>query len=540
MDIYIGTIKKVLDSRIFLFSLGCSLLVATCFSHFWNLNDVPSGIYVDESSLAYNSFCIARTGADEHGIRYPVFFLCFGNYQDPVMAYVDAALVTIFDFEKWVIRLPSGLFHVLAAIVFFFLASKFTRYKMICMTGAFVVSVLPWLFPLSRTGIGGYMPMVFGIIVGCYSLFEAFGKRSIMWAIMAGISWAFTMYAHQIGRPMTAVILLCFVLSFNVLIVKRWKTASIFLFILIAALIPMAVYVYHTPASMTSRFNAIAVWREAQPVSEVCFGILQRYLEYFSLDFLFISGDRDLRHNIGTGELFLFLLPLILAGFYVMIRYFKQNPYYRFILLCVLTYPAAAVLTISHYHSTRCMNGAPFWCITSAIGLNFLYLKRKKMGIVLIVIMFMAAYEIPDYMFKYFGKYQKECRASFSADAVEAVRKSLSHLGKDETLYISKYIFFPEEMKPEFKPEFYTNILFLMKLDPVVYRKRGIPEEKVCLYQEKIVRPGILLTLDNLYFLDENNNIRGSKDFEKRPSDCKLIERIPTPSGIYFEIYRVN
>ncbi|MFZ2654400.1 MAG: glycosyltransferase family 39 protein [Victivallales bacterium] len=499
---------------------------------------MPNGIFVDESSVAYNAYCIERTGADEHGIGYPVFFLCFGNYQDPVMVYTVAAFINVFGFEKWVVRFPSGLYHVLAAVSFFFLAVKFMRNKLICIAGAFVFSVIPWLFPLSRTGIGGYLPMVLGIIAGCYFLFEAFGKRSFPAAVLAGISWAFTMYAHQIGRPMAAVILICFVLSMNYLLLRRWRVFAVFVSTYVLLMIPMILYVVSNPRSMTDRFNAISLFKDSTVTNAVS-GLFQRYFEYFGFNFLFFTGDEILRHNIGTGELFIFMFPLLLAGGYVLIRYFKRNPIYRFILLCVLTYPLAASLTANHYHCTRCMNGVPFLCIAALIGMKYIYARRKRFGILLAVILAIAAYEIPSYMTRYFGAYQVDSRSSFNATQVEAVGRALKFLGGNETLYISRFIFFPEEIQPQFKPEFYTNILFLAKIDPLLYQRGGLPPEKVRLYEGNFDRPGVLLTLDSLYLMDENGNVRITKDFEKRPGNLNLIEKIPVPSGINIEIYRV-
>ena len=36
------------------------------------------GFFIDESSIAYNAWSIARSGVDEHGARVPVYFAAFG------------------------------------------------------------------------------------------------------------------------------------------------------------------------------------------------------------------------------------------------------------------------------------------------------------------------------------------------------------------------------------------------------------------------------------------------------------------------------
>ncbi|MCX6984195.1 MAG: glycosyltransferase family 39 protein, partial [Lentisphaerae bacterium] len=168
------------------------LLALTGFLHFFRTGEVPCGFYADEASVGYNAFCISETGADEYGIRYPVFFKCFDNYQDPVMIYSLVPLIKMFGTEKWVVRFPSGLFHILASIAFFSLASKYAGNRWICLGGAFVFSILPWIFPLSRSGMGGYTPMLFGMAAGGYFIMDAIGRRSMISAVFAGFFWAFT------------------------------------------------------------------------------------------------------------------------------------------------------------------------------------------------------------------------------------------------------------------------------------------------------------------------------------------------------------
>ena len=67
--------------------VALTALLAVCFLHFWKLGSAPRGFYADEASIAWNAECIAKTGADEYGVKYPVFFRCFDTYTDPVDVY---------------------------------------------------------------------------------------------------------------------------------------------------------------------------------------------------------------------------------------------------------------------------------------------------------------------------------------------------------------------------------------------------------------------------------------------------------------------
>ena len=39
-----------------------------------SLSTNPPGFYVDESAISYNAYCIAKTGANEFGTHFPLFF----------------------------------------------------------------------------------------------------------------------------------------------------------------------------------------------------------------------------------------------------------------------------------------------------------------------------------------------------------------------------------------------------------------------------------------------------------------------------------
>ena len=80
---------------------------------FLRITTNPPGFYIDESSIAYNAHTIARTGADENGVRWPLYFRAFGDYKNPVYIYVLAALFRLTGPSILVPRLLSALLVVL-------------------------------------------------------------------------------------------------------------------------------------------------------------------------------------------------------------------------------------------------------------------------------------------------------------------------------------------------------------------------------------------------------------------------------------------
>lgn len=518
------------------------LLAITCFAHFWKIGPVPSGFYGDECSLAYNAYCIAETGADEYGTRYPVFFRSFDVYNDPVIVYSLVPLIKMFGLNEWVARFPSPLFHILASVMFALLVQEYCRNRWIALASGFVFSVIPWAFPASRAIGAGYMPMLFGMATGWLWLLRAFGKQSHGYAVAAGMAWAFAMYAYGIGRPMTALLLLCYLLAYNRLLLSRWKIGATFFASYVAALLPLIVWVLRTPQSLTARFGTLSIFQDHPTASAAIQRFGSRFLEYFTPQFLLVHGDSNVRHNIGFGgELFWFLAPLIVVGLFVVIRFFHRQPHYRFLALGTLIYPTAASLTEDHMHSMRSINGVIFWVLLAAVGARLLWLKRRAWRKLLLVILCAGSVEVVLYLRTYFGsRYQSSCRTDFQGELAEALKYCFHHLGENQVLYISDSTFCPHGplINAELKPFLYAYVLFYGKIDPRKYQQTGFPMDPVRLYENNAPKPGLLLRCNYRWL--SPTEAQWTLNVEPLPADSVLLTRIPLlNSYLQYEVFKI-
>ncbi len=79
---------------------------------------------------------------------------------------------------------------------------------------------------------------------------------------------------------------------------------------------------------------------------------LANYLTHFDLNFLFTSGDDNLRHHTeGMGMLFLYQLPLLLLSIYLIIQ--KRTKETLFLVSWLLLSPLPAVPTNAVPHAVR-------------------------------------------------------------------------------------------------------------------------------------------------------------------------------------------
>jgi 4-amino-4-deoxy-L-arabinose transferase-like glycosyltransferase len=511
--------------------------------HFWRLGSHPSGFFCDECSIGYNAWCILQTGADEYGSRWPVFFRAFDNYHDTVMVYSLAPLEALFGLKEWVVRLPSAIFHILAAIAFAFLAQEYCRNRWLALAAGSVFSVIPWVFPCSRTILSGYTGMLFGMAAGWALLVRAFRQRSHGAAVAAGLAWALAMYAHNTGRPMTAVLLICFLAAFNRLLWRRRGIGYTFSASLIIALLPMIVSVNHSTASLTTRFQTMSVISQEPSFSGALCRLTENYLDYFTPRFLFISGDSNMRHNTGLGgELFWFLLPLIAAGLYCTIRFARRQPLYRVLLLALLTYPIAAALTLNRMHSTRSMNGVIPWLLLAAVGARWLWQQRRWGAKLLLPLAAIAVVEMSLYARDYFGPYSQRSRLWFQPGLSDALKFSFERLSSNETLYVSRSVGLPYGITPDaqFKPLLYIHFLFYGKIDPQVYQRNGFPPDRIVPYVMRISKPGLLLRCNAAIFNQDREGPVWASNPEPLPDGAIRLKVFPVTESLQLEVFKIN
>jgi hypothetical protein len=530
-------------------SASVALLAVTSILHFWRIGSAPPGFYCDESANAYNAYCIASTGADEYGVRLPVFFRCCDNdrgrrtgWCDSMMIYPRAPFMAAFGLQKWAARLPDALMGILASIVFGFLVFEYCPNWWFALASGFCFSLMPWLFVVSRTAVGGYMPLVLGLTSGWLLALRALRRQSYGCAILSGVAWAFGMYSYSVGRPMIVLLLICFGLSYFHDLKKQWKLGLVLVVSWVVCLTPLMVAVARTPEVLTSRFQTVSIFQDNVGWNSIISGVATRYLEYFSPQFLFLKGDANLRLHTGLGgELFWFPFPMVVAGCYWVIRRIRTAPSYRFLGLGLLVYPAAAALTEDHLHSGRCINGVIFWALTAAIGAHFLWQKREIGRKLLVVACVAGVIEVTLYLKDYFGGYQIRSRVAFSAPFTESLEDCFRGLETSNTLYITLSAVAPlvgVDVNREFKPITYEDILFFGNIDPREYQQSGIPGNRVRLYDGTINTPGLLLRT-NMKLLKkvqgEPVTIR-----EPMPLSARLLETKPVLEGIQYEVYQVR
>ncbi|HTS19510.1 MAG TPA: hypothetical protein VMP11_18185 [Verrucomicrobiae bacterium] len=535
------TIRKFL----FAFALVMAVSLAV-FLHFWRIASAPRGFAVDECSIAYNAYCIAQTGADEYGTRWPMYFRgVMDVYYDPAEIYSLLIPIREFGPEKWAARLPGGLYALLACAAFYLLLRRWRFEAPLALAGGFMLSVIPWAFPASRScTYTGRMFALVALVTGLALTASALLEKSRWRAVLAGVVWALAFYAQQSVQPVLMLLAIGCAAALGRRLVPHWRLLRLMLLAGLIVLLPLIVSVLRSPIGLVARFQQVSITREASSLREAIARIARHYCGYFSPQFLFVSGDQERRHHTGHGgELYWCLAPLILAGLYVSIRHWRQSLSHRVILVGLLASPVSTALTLDQEQSTNSVYAAVFWLMLAALGAQWCWQRRRPWRMLLLMIACAGTVEITLYMRDYFGAYQTRDSQALQTELTDALEYCFGRLSTNQVLYISPSTGSPygTDVDAKLKPQLYAYVLFFGRIDPLIYQRTGFPTRNVRLYDGHAAEPGLLLRSSRYYYRsgDRRTTIVGVPDNIPMPVGAELVRTFQFSNPYSYIQYQV-
>jgi 4-amino-4-deoxy-L-arabinose transferase-like glycosyltransferase len=341
------------------------------FLRTYQLGQNPFGLFCDEASIGYDAYSLSKTGTDEWGAKWPLFFKAFGEYKSPIMTYSTIPFVAILGLSDFSVRLVSALFGVAGIFAIYFLATTLFN-KNIGLISALFLTISPWHIHFSRVSLEGLMPYVCFTVLGISYWFIYLKKHQFKLAFLSTLFFVLAIYSYFPARIF--VPLLGFVIIvFSIKTLLKNKTHFLYLiFITLILISPLFYHMFFGPG--------LARW-EAVKGNNNLITIIQKYTDYFSFDYLFSKGDIDFRgqfitrHSLrGIGQLYLFQLPLIFFGLIELFCNRQSKFIATIIIFWLLFYPIPDLLTASNSpYATRSIIGVIPFQILSALGLKFLF-----------------------------------------------------------------------------------------------------------------------------------------------------------------------
>ncbi len=384
-------------------TLICLLMIVLIgiFLRFYQLGSNPPSLTWDEASLGYNAYSIFKTGADEYGTKFPISIRSFDDYKPPSYVYLTIPSIAIFGLNEFSVRLPSALAGTLLIVAIYFLVKEILQkwdkkyQELIALTSAFFLAISPWSLQFSRAAFEGNIGLLF-LILGILFFFK--GLSSGKSIILSSISFALSIYSYHSFRLLVPFFLLFLGLLFWKEIVKKqffFVTAFIILVILAAP-----VYLnFLKAADSGSRLSMVTIFSDPSVINPsikrisfdklnsdrigellhnrrvvYALAVAKGYFDHFNPDFLFFHGDGGVQHHaVEMGMLYLWDLPFILAGSYLLFK--RRNRYIGVLFAFFLLAPIPSSITTGTPHPVRAIALMPAFHIFASVGFIFIVLK---------------------------------------------------------------------------------------------------------------------------------------------------------------------
>lgn len=353
-------------------------------------------LYGDELTGVYDSYSLLKVGKDQTGQPFPLTFSMRGG---SLPGYTYLSLIPVYIFGPTALGDRSvSLFAGTLIILLTFLIAKKLFTENIGIISAFFTAISPWALNLSRGGFETNLALMF-VLLGVVSFL--YSEKKPYFLIFGAISFCLAMFTYQTYKLLVPVFMLLTVWYLGGINYFTSKTLKKYSFISIGILsLFIAVLVLQSFSNNSERrFNesqnsirevitqTINYDREIAGSSAISkffhnkyvehFILLRNsYLKFYSLDFLFINGDGNPRHNMTqTGELYFADFVLIIAFLLFIIRRGSRKEH-KFILGWIIISPIAASL-LGETHALRASLMMPALIIICSIGLVSLISKYK-------------------------------------------------------------------------------------------------------------------------------------------------------------------
>ncbi|MBN1551960.1 glycosyltransferase family 39 protein [bacterium] len=361
--------------------LFITILCWAAYLRFKDLTVNPPGMFPDEASSGYDAWCLLNYGVDQHGQPWPFFFRSFADDLTGTYRYMVLLSQILWGPTLFATRLPAA-FLSMCIVLLLYLSVKNWLGKWPAILAAFWSASSPWLLPYSRTG-QRIILLPFALTLWFFFRMRSEKSPSKNRYITAPIILCLSLYTYVAARIVVPLLLLSsLIIDVKPFTRNHFRNSFVVIIIFLIVATPMIWHAIENPEQFTLRYQQVSIWQQNQSFMNNSIQFFRNYLSHFSPSFLFISGDSNIRHSQrGFGELFWSIIPFLLSGLFVSIRYRNQTA--KLLLGWLLIAPIPAAMSIDgNPHALRSMSMVIPAILLSALGAKYLLQIYSKNTII--------------------------------------------------------------------------------------------------------------------------------------------------------------
>ncbi len=196
----------------------------------WHLTTLPSGLHIDEASMAYDAWCLAEYGVDRNLDSFPIYLKNFGGGQSILYAYLCALLFRIFGYHEILIRIPAVVFSFLTLFYGMKISKKiYPNFTYLPLVTGVLVVICPYFIMAGRFGLDcNLMLGMSAVFLYYFECAISSGKRKDY--IIAGITGGLVLYTYALSYIIVPIFLflsLLYVIYHKRFVLKNWVVMAI-------------------------------------------------------------------------------------------------------------------------------------------------------------------------------------------------------------------------------------------------------------------------------------------------------------------------
>ncbi len=319
-----------------------------------DLTTNPAGFFIDESSIAYNAHSLSKTGRDEHGEAWPLYFRAFGEYKNPIHIYLLAAVFRVTGPGIGVARSLSAVAGLCTALLLGLLAFRISGKWVVAWIVVLSALLTPWLFELSRVVVE---VSLYPLVVALFLLVarRSFERKRWNWTdvLTLAATLALLTYTYSIGRllgPMLAVGLIFFFSG------ERRKQLVLTWGAFLLSLVPMLVFHLRHPGALESRFRFLSYISPQSRWIDDAWQFGKHYVRNLNPLWMTVTGDPN-KYQIAAIYRWppLLMITFLLAVFGVCLLFSRRglDRWWGFVLFGLMAAFVPAALTNEYFHTLR-------------------------------------------------------------------------------------------------------------------------------------------------------------------------------------------
>lgn len=389
-----------------------------------------------------------------NGQPWPIFHsVSIGDHPSTLFFYVVMPFQAALGLSTFSVRLPAMLAGI-ACVPLAFAVGRRLGGTGAGLAAAAVLALNPWHLLVSRLGLGAALcPLQTLLVVWLalragFPITDAARPARAGWALAAGLVAGVSAYGFH---PMRLLLPLLFA-AMVAIDPRGWmaffqsaggRRAAIACGLAFAATFGPLAWQHVVDPAIAQRWEMTRLWAPGASPDRIASLVLNRYLQHFGPDFLFLRGDRfEIMNLPRRGAFPLYLAPLMLAGAALAAWQQTRSVSARLLLALVALYPVGDI--VSRYegvHFLRSAPGIPALALLAGSGIAAavaaLRRARRAFAVAACAIALLGAGVAEGrYLARFFGSWNREplIYHGYHQDLVQACRWIRPRLGSYDAI----------------------------------------------------------------------------------------------------------